>query len=120
VPKVKFDIAEIAEEFMAAYGGWYERMQIAKVEARMAAESAANQARYVEAGRRLQKMTTAALKRRWVNVYRRDLEASRRRREELDDLGAELALRNMTKVDMPADVRELMVAEATLIAGAAG
>lgn len=120
VPKVKFDLAEIAEEFMVAYGGWYERMQIAKLEARMAADRTANEARYVEAGRRFQKTTAAALKRRFVKVYRSDLEASRRRRVEMDDLSAELGLRNITKVDLPADVRELAAAEATSIAGTAG
>jgi len=108
VPRIKFDIAEIAQEFMAAYGGWHERMQIAKVEARMAAERVENEASYLAGGRRFQRLTNAALKRRWIVVLRRDLGADRRRRNEMDDLSAELSLRKIGKIDLPEDVRNLV------------
>jgi hypothetical protein len=108
MPKVAFDLAEIAKEFMAAYAGWYQRARIAEVEEQLTAERTAKEANYLAGGRRFQKLTTAALKRKWLKTLKRDVEADRRRYAELDDLGAELALRRITKIDLPADVRKLM------------
>ena len=109
MPKVKFDLAEIAQEFMADFAAWYERARIANVEERLAAEQVENEAGYLAGGRRFQRLTSAALKKRWIAVLRRDLGADRHRRTEMDDLSAELSLRKISKVDLPQDVRELVI-----------
>jgi hypothetical protein len=118
MPKVAFDLAEIAQEFMADFAAWYERAQRAKAEERLAADRVQNEADYLACGRRFQRLTNKALKRRWITALRRMFNEDRRRRSEVDDLGAELSLRKISKVDLPTDVRELVIG--TPHAGAAG
>ncbi|WP_426442896.1 hypothetical protein [Bradyrhizobium genosp. P] len=111
MPKVQFDLEEIAKEFMAAYGGWYERMRVAKVGAQLAAEREQNEANYLAAGRRLERLSDKDLSRKWIAVLRRLYGEDRRLRNEIDDLSAELGLRKL-RIDLPEDVRALLAGRA--------
>lgn len=111
LPKVQFDLEEIAKEFMAAYGGWYERMRVAKVGAQLAAEREQNEANYLAAGRRLERLSDKDLSRKWIAVLRRLYGEDRRLRNEIDDLSAELGLRKL-RIDLPEDVRALLAGRA--------
>jgi hypothetical protein len=93
MPRVAFDLAEIAEEFMADFAGWYERSRQAKLEELFQAERKKSEADYLAGGRRFKSLSDKALKGRWKVALRRDLAANRRRRNVRDDLIAELSLR---------------------------
>jgi hypothetical protein len=107
MPKVAFDLGEIAQEFMAAYAGWFERAQAAKVEERLAAERELNKASYLASGRRFETLTDTALKQRWIKCLRRTFSAHRRQRVEMDDIADEISMRRLN-IKLPKDVRELI------------
>ena len=74
-----------------------------------------NEADYRLRGRRLETLTDAALKRRWLKCLRREFSAARRHRTEMDDIGAELSLRGIENVKLPQDLLELITADARKI-----
>lgn len=84
---------------------------IEAVEALLAIERMQNEANYRMRGRRLGSLTDAALKRRWLQCLRREFNAARRRRTEMDDIGAELSLREIANVTLPLDLLELITAD---------
>jgi hypothetical protein len=75
-------------------GDWDLKM----VEARLLAERMEALAGYHSRGRRFQPLTDAALKRRWLKCLRREFNAARFRRTEMDDISAELSLRGIVNV----------------------
>lgn len=97
MPKVGFDLAEIAQEIMGVYAGWYERAKRAEAEERFEAERTKSEAAYLAGGRRFKSLSNKALKARWRVALRRDLAADRRRRTVRDDLVAELSLRKRAR-----------------------
>jgi hypothetical protein len=105
-------------EFMRDYGKAKQQRDLAKIEALLLAERTKNRAEYLAGGRRFQSLTDVVLTRRWIKCLRRQLIEDRRRRTELDDLGGELSLRNISTVKLPPDVLELI--DAGPRAGAAG
>jgi hypothetical protein len=84
---------------------------IEAVEARLAGERMENEADYRLRGRRLESLTDVALKRRWLRCLRREFSADRRRRTEMDDIGAELSLPGIAKVKLPPDLLELITVD---------
>jgi hypothetical protein len=66
---------------------------------------------YHSRGRRFQPLTDAALKRRWLKCLRREFNAARFSRTEMDDISAELSLRGIVNVKLPPDLIELMTAD---------
>jgi hypothetical protein len=70
-----------------------------------------NEADYRSRGRRLERLTDAALRQRWIKCLRRVFKADRLRRVEMDDISAELSLRGITSVKLPRDVLELVTAD---------
>lgn len=99
-------------EFMSAYNKASEQLILSRVEASLFAERESNKANYLSCGRRFQSLTDASLKQRWIKRLRQTLSADRRHRTELDDLGGEISLRNITNVKLPPDVIELIGARA--------
>jgi hypothetical protein len=81
------------------------------VEALLAVERLENEADYRLRGRRLEPLTDEALKRRWLQCLRREFNAARRRRTEMDDVGAELSLPGIANVKLPRDPLELITAD---------
>jgi hypothetical protein len=107
MPKVAFDLGEIAREFMGDFAAWYERAQLAMVEERLAAERELNKASYLASGRRFETLTDTALKQRWIKCLRRTFSANRRQRVEMDDIAGEISMRRLD-IKLPKDVRELI------------
>jgi hypothetical protein len=81
------------------------------IEALLAVERMENEADYRLRGRHLEPLTDEALKRRWLQCLRREFNAARRRRTEMDDIGAELSLRGIANVKLPPDLLELITAD---------
>jgi hypothetical protein len=84
---------------------------IQAIEALLAIERMENESDYRTRGRRLEPLTDAALKQRWIKCLRRVLNADRLRRTEMDDISAELSLRGISNVKLPPDVLELVTAD---------
>lgn len=88
-------------------GDWDLKM----LEARLLIERLEHAASYRSRGRRFQPLTDAALKQRWLRCIRREFGVARRRRTELDDIAAELAIRGIANVPLPPDLQELIAAD---------
>jgi hypothetical protein len=81
------------------------------LEALLAIERMENEADYRIRGRRLEPLTDAALKQRWIKCLRRVLNADRLRRTEMDNISAELSLRGVSNVKLPPDLLAMVTAD---------
>jgi hypothetical protein len=88
---------------------------IKEVEALLAVERMENEADYRLRGRRFEPLTDADLEGRWLKCLRRELNAVRLQRTEMQDIGAELSLRGINNVKLPPDLLELVTADARKI-----
>jgi hypothetical protein len=88
-----------------------ERSDLERLEAFLASERMENEISYRSRGRHLEKVTEADLKRRFVKCLRREFNIDRSRRTEMQDISAELSLRGINRVEIPADLREELSAD---------
>jgi hypothetical protein len=82
-----------------------------RMEAFLASERMDNEISYRSRGRHLEKVMEADLKRRFAKCLRREFNIDRSRRTEMRDIFAELSVRGINRVVIPADLREEMSAD---------